>query len=915
MGKVRVYEIAREVGIESKILVERLQEMGFEVKSHASALEDFEAKDIVDRLQQERQANVVEKRVGSRVIRRRRKRPAPEQPQEQPEVQEQQAAQEGAEAQEKLAAPAAQDQQQQEADDKTDQAAVDRAEKDLPSETPQTSEAALQLEQESVQLEQADSQSEEKQATSAEAEKESDQADSESKAADSDKGASQASKPQEEKKEAKAPKKAKKKSKDDFYRAKVIRMATPPETARIQKKAATPPPNIESAKPSGIRVLKVVPGKEGRGNKFIDVSSKQDKRKRSAKSAKNEIRNALFDAFTPGYTPAVNRRRRMARGKGRGNKTQLTTPKALKRIIKIEDGQIQSSELAKRMGVKLREVNRKLRDLGEEIASLKEDRKLELEIASMVAQEFDHEVQDVSFKEDEILTASEQNPGDLQPRPPVVTVMGHVDHGKTSILDAIRKTNVTEGEHGGITQHIGAYEVKLPEGEITFIDTPGHEAFTAMRARGASITDIVVLVVAADDGIMPQTIEAINHAREANVPIIVAINKMDLPDASSERIRQELTKYELVPEEWGGDTIITEVSAKTGQNLDQLLENILLQAEMIELKANPKTKASGHVLEARLDRGRGPVATLLVQNGTLKKGDMILVGTAYGRIRAMYNHAGELIDKVPPGKPAQVQGLNEVPAAGEEFWAVKNERAAKKVIDHRKEQERLSRQGQTSRLSLEDFYEQLAGAEKLELKIVVKADVQGTAEAVKQALEKLSTDKVAVKVIHHGVGAISETDVNLASASNAILVGFNIRPDPNSKKLAQKLGLEIRVYNVIYDMTDEIKKAQQGLLPSTMKENVIGRAEVRDLFIVPKVGTVAGVSVTDGKMVRNANVRLLRDSVEVFDGKLSSLKRFKDDAREVQAGYECGIGLEGFNDIKRGDVIEAYVLEEQRPSL
>ncbi len=916
MGKVRVYEIAREVGIESKLLVERLQEMGFEVKSHASALEEFEAREIVDRLRQERQANVVEKRVGSRVIRRRRKRVEPEPQQAPPEP----APQDAQEEEEQTAKPEISEQDTSEetgADTGIQGLKSSEADQEQPVQESASSDLAEQsdLTEQPAEEQAPESVDEIQQPSLSSGESSGDVLPPQQEASTKTEQASEKEpKTTGEKKKERPPKKGKKK-KDDFYRAKVIRMATPPEAARIKKNKLPPPPEVESAKPSGIRVLKVVPGKEGRGNKFIDVSSKQDKRRRSNKSSKNEIRNALFDAFTPGYTPAVNRRRRMARGRGRGNKTQLTTPKALKRVIKVVGGKILTSELAKKMGIKLREVNRKLKDLGEELENLREDKMLELEIATMVAQEFEHEVQDVSFKENEILSGSEDKPEDLQPRPPVVTVMGHVDHGKTSILDAIRKTNVTEGEHGGITQHIGAYEVKLPDGEITFIDTPGHEAFTAMRARGASITDIVVLVVAVDDGIMPQTIEAINHSREAGVPIIVAINKMDLPDASPERIRQELTKYELVPEEWGGDTIITEVSAKTGQNLDQLLENILLQAEMIELKANPNTKASGHVVEARLDRGRGPVATLLVQNGTLKKGDTILVGTSFGRIRAMFNHAGEILQKATPGKPVQVQGLNEVPAAGEEFWAVKNERAAKKVIDHRKEQERLSKQGQTSRLSLEDFYEQLAGAEKLELKVVVKADVQGTAEAVKQALEKLSTDKVSVKVIHHGVGAISETDVNLASASNAILVGFNIRPDPNSKKLAQKLGLEIRVYNVIYDMTDDIRKAQQGLLPSTMKENIIGRAEVRDLFVVPKVGTVAGVSVTDGKMVRNANVRLLRDSVEVFDGKLSSLKRFKDDAREVQAGYECGIGLEGFNDIKRGDILEAYVLEEQRPSV
>jgi translation initiation factor IF-2 len=866
MAKVRVYEIAREVGLDSKVLVEKLQEMGFEVKSHASALEEFEARDLIEKMTAARKANVVEKRIGNRVIRRRPKA-APAEPAPEADVQASEDDGEDAAAAESTAADADADETQVEAAVAT---AADDAQETAQQEEPVAPEVEVQ-----------------------------DHAQAEAPGAEEQAQASPA-----------------KEDKSTFYQAKIIRRATPPETAKVQATVVSRPPPAEAAKPTGVRVLKVVPGKEGRGNQFIDVSSKQDKdkRKRTSRSAKTDVRNAMFDGFTPGYTPGMTRRRRLARSRG-GRKTQVTTPKALKRIVKMEASQIAASDLAKRMGIKLREVNLKLREFGEEIANLNDDRMLDLEIASMVAQAFEHEVQDVTFKEGELLDAGEDNPEELTPKPAVVTVMGHVDHGKTSILDAIRKTKVTAGEAGGITQHIGAYEVQLPKGTISFIDTPGHEAFTAMRARGASITDIVVLVVAADDGIMPQTIEAIHHAKDAGVPIMVAVNKIDLPDANSERIRQDLTKFELVPEEWGGDTIVTEVSAKTGQGLDKLLENILLQAEVMELKANENRPATGHVVEARLDRGRGPVATLLVQAGTLNKGDTLLIGTAYGRLRMMYDHEGKVVDSVTPGRPVQIQGLNEVPMAGEEFFVVKNEREAKKIIDHRKEQERVAMQGQTARLSLEDFYEQLQGAEKLELKVLVKADVQGSAEAVRQALEKLASPKVGVKVIHHGVGAISETDVNLASASNAILVGFNIRPDPNAKKLAQKLGLEIRLYTIIYNMTEEIRQAQEGLLPAMTKENVIGRAEVRDLFVVPKLGTVAGVSVVDGKMVRNSKVRLLRDSVEVYNGKLISLKRFKDDAREVTAGYECGIGLDGFNDIKRGDVVEAYVLEEQRQTI
>jgi translation initiation factor IF-2 len=601
--------------------------------------------------------------------------------------------------------------------------------------------------------------------------------------------------------------------------------------------------------------------------------------------------------------------------RGGGKKTAITTPKALKRVIKMESNQIAASELARRMGIKLVEITGKLRDLGEPVEDLRNDRTIDIATAILVAQEFEYDVQDISFKEESILKTEQGTPEDLQSRPPVVTVMGHVDHGKTSILDAIRKTKVTAGEEGGITQHIGAYEVILPKGSITFIDTPGHEAFTAMRARGASITDIVVLVVAADDGIMPQTIEAIHHAQEAKVPILVAINKMDLPGIQPERIRQSLTEYNLVPEEWGGDTIIVEVSAKTKAGLTNLLESILVQAEVLELKANHRKAAAGTVVEARLDRGRGPVATLLIKEGMLKKGDIVVVSTAYGKVRTMFNHEGDTIDVAGPGKPVQVQGLNEVPMAGDAFHVVKNDREARKIVDHRLEELRASRSGQTARMNLEDFYEKLQGVEKLELKVVVKADVQGSAEAVKQALEKLSTAKVSVNVIHYGVGAINETDINLASASNAIIVGFNTRSDTNAKKLAQAQGVEIHLHKVIYNLTEDIQKAQVGLLPSKIKENILGRAEVRELFNVPKIGTIAGVSVLDGKIVRGALVRLVRDSVEVHQGKMSSLRRFKEDVREVSSGYECGIGIENYNDIKRGDIIESFELEEEQPTL
>jgi translation initiation factor IF-2 len=667
-------------------------------------------------------------------------------------------------------------------------------------------------------------------------------------------------------------------------------------------------------------VLKVIPGKEGRSAEFIDVSKPEKGRRKVLASRTDQVnlREQLFDAFTQDFVPGMGRRKKI-RATRAGKKTSVTTPKEKKRVIRVEEKTILASELAHRMGVKLHELYQRLTDLGGEVADPREDQPLEFDTAQMLAQEFEYRLEDASFKEDAFLQACKEKEAaggaDLAPRPPVVTVMGHVDHGKTSILDAIRKTRVADGEEGGITQHIGAYEVRLPKGSITFIDTPGHEAFSAMRARGASVTDIVVLVVAADDGIKPQTVEAIHHAQEAKVPIVVAINKCDLPGAQPERVRQALTEYHLVDEKWGGDTIINEVSAKTGQGLDTLLDSLLLQAEMLELRANPCLPASGSIVEARLDRGRGPVATALVRDGTLRKGDVLVVGNTFGRARMMFDDSGNAVTEVSAGRPVQVQGLPQVPNAGDRFDVVPSEREARRIIEHREEEARKARAGQTSALSLQDFYERLQGAEKLELKVMIKADVQGSAEAVRDALEKLSTPKVGIKVIHFGVGAISEADVNLAATSKALLVGFNVRPDNNAKKAAQDLSVDIRTYKIIYELLDDIRLAQTGLLPVTRKENVIGRAEVRDLFTVPKIGVVAGVAVTEGKIQRNAMVRLLRDNVEVHQGKMASLKRFKDDVREVPSGMECGIGLENFNDIKRGDVIEAFLIEEIRPSL
>ncbi|MCI6190143.1 MAG: translation initiation factor IF-2 [Clostridium sp.] len=509
----------------------------------------------------------------------------------------------------------------------------------------------------------------------------------------------------------------------------------------------------------------------------------------------------------------------------------------------------------------------------------------------------------------ETLNVEEEDDENLVKRPPIVTVMGHVDHGKTSLLDAIRKTKVIDSEAGGITQHIGAYTVTINGEKITFLDTPGHEAFTAMRARGAQITDIVILVVAADDGIMPQTKEAISHCKAANVPIVVAINKIDKPGANIDRVKQELTEYGLVSEDWGGDTICVPVSAKKGINLDQLLEMVLLTAEMLELKANPNRKAMGTVIEAKLDKGRGAVASLLVQSGTLSVGDSILVGSTYGRIRAMFNDDGKKIKSAGPSMPVEILGLSEVPAAGDRFNEVKDEKTARDMAEKRKEKLKIETLNSNHRVSLEDLYNQIREGKVKELAIIVKADVQGSVEAIKQSLEKLSTDDVKVRVIHGGVGAITETDVTLATASNAIIIGFNVRPDGNASALAEKEEVEIKTYRIIYDAIEDVKSAMIGMLEPEYREVILGKAEIRETYKISNVGTIAGCYVLDGKIVRNSEVRIIREGVVVFEGVLASLKRFKDDVKEVASGYECGLSVDRFNDIKVGDIIEAFKME------
>ncbi len=581
-------------------------------------------------------------------------------------------------------------------------------------------------------------------------------------------------------------------------------------------------------------------------------------------------------------------------------------PKPVQLTISVPD-EITVSELASRMKQTASNVIKKLMSMGV-MAGINDA--IDFDTAYLVADEFHIIVNKeiVLSLEDRLIDSSEDAPETLQHRAPVVVVMGHVDHGKTSLLDAIRNAHVTAGEAGGITQHIGAYSVHVHDQDITFLDTPGHEAFTAMRARGANMTDIAVLVVAADDGIMPQTIEAINHAKAAGVSIIVAINKMDRPGANPDKVMTDLTNYELVPEAWGGDTICVPVSALKKEGIDELLDMILLTAEMLELKANPNRSAQGVVVEARLDKGKGTVATFLVQKGTLHTGDIIIAGTAVGRVRVMTNDKGKTVKEAGPSVPVEITGLSEVPNAGDLFFAVKDEKMARDLAEQRKQTEKQT-SADASKVNLDDLFNQLGNGIQ-DLNIIVKADVQGSAEAVKQSLEKLSNEEVKVNVIHTAVGGITESDVMLASASNALIVGFNIRPDRTATDAAARDKVDIRTYRIIYDCIAEIKAAMKGMLAPTFKESVIGHAEVRQTIHVPNVGTIAGSYVTDGKVARHAQIRVLRDSVVIFEDKISSLKRFKDDAKEVAEGYECGIGLEKFNDIKVGDVLEAFIMEE-----
>ncbi|MFV9645010.1 MAG: translation initiation factor IF-2, partial [Desulfobacterales bacterium] len=686
---------------------------------------------------------------------------------------------------------------------------------------------------------------------------------------------------------------------------------TPKERVEIEPK---PEPELKPKKIPAVITEVPVKERKKKGEKKKPAENIADNKffKKKISFRKKEIVEGK-DLYARGYPGRKGRKGAKGKITAHGQKPLITIPKAIKRRIKIDDA-IVVSDLAKHMGVKASEIIKKLMSLGV-MATV--NNTIDFDTAAIVAAEFNYEVEQAPSVEKLILKNEKDDPDKLIARPPVVTIMGHVDHGKTSLLDVIRKSNVTAIEAGGITQHIGAYCVSTDKSQIVFLDTPGHEAFTAMRARGAKVTDIVILVVAADDGVMPQTIEAINHSKAAGVPIIVAVNKIDKAGADPERVRRELADLGLLPEDWGGDTLFIDVSAKENRGVNDLLEMILFQAELLELKANPDKLSKGHVVEAKIDPGRGTVATVLVQEGTLHTGDSVVCGIHYGKVRAILSDKGLIIKSAGPSMPVEIVGLSGVPNAGDDFIALSDDKNAKQVSLHRVQEQRsrdLAKTGILS-LSLDKLYETLQEGKIKDLNLIIKTDVQGSIEALADSLTKLSNDEVKINITHSGTGTITESDISLAAVSKAIIIGFNVRSTPKVRAYANEENVEIRNHKIIYNVIKEIKDAILGMMSSTFEERFMGRAEIREVFHIPKIGTIGGCYVTDGKIERGRPARVLRDGIICYEGKISSLHHFKDDAKEVRSGYECGIGIEKYNDIKVGDIIECYYLEEIKPKI
>jgi len=864
MSKVRVRDLSAELGISNKALIQTLRELDIHAKSHMSGLTEEEADAARTRISEAAKAiEVVRKEVRpGLVVRRRRKVAKPAEPAE-PE------------------APAA----EEPVEEPLEEAVEPEAPVEVKTVEPEIAEVGI-AEPKAPEPEIVQPKAVEPKAVEPEAEEE----------------------------KARKRKKPRKKRPLPGPKVKVISMPEPVPEAPvvvepvvvegIEPAAEAEAPSTEPAtgdkwkRKKDKRVVEFSPHVVDEGEKRI-AGLQARKKKRVEPGAPGKMRRG--------------RRKKGYELREAAEAAGTTRPiKAAKRKIKVDEA-IRVADMAKQMGVKARAVIKTLFGLGV-MATINQS--LDLDTATLVASEFGYSVEKVGFSEEEFLLSGEVDESEsLESRAPVVTIMGHVDHGKTSLLDAFRKSDVISGEAGSITQHIGAYDVATPRGKVVFLDTPGHEAFTAMRARGAKVTDLVVLVVAADDGVMDQTREAVNHAKAANVPIVVAVNKIDKDDADPDRVRREMADLGLVPEEWGGDTIFADISAKKRIGLDELLELILLQAEVLELKANPNKRAVGRIIEARLDKGRGPVATALVQGGTLHRGDAFVCGVHYGRVRGMLNDEGKKVKEAGPAVPVEIQGFDGIPEAGDEFICMEDEKMARRIATSRRIKERERLLARATKVTLESFLAARAGEGAQSLNLIIKADVQGSLEAISEALNKLSTDEVKIQLLHGGAGAITESDILLASASSAIIIGFNVRPAARIKNAAELENVEIRSYDIIYKLVSDIKDAMAGMLAPVYTETYLGQAEVRETFNVPKVGTVAGCAVVDGKLVRNASVRLLREGVVLYTGKLSSLRRFKDDVKEVTKGYECGAGLENFNDVKIGDVIEAFEEVQEKPSL
>ncbi len=885
MSRVRVYELAKEAGMSSKALAEKLIEQGYDIKGHSSTVDEETAEKIRTTMLKNSDSKLVEKRIdgksgkgGATVIRRRAtviRRPKKQVVEETP-AEEKSVTEEGADTA---------------AESPVETAAVEqpvvKAEETAKAKEPITEAETADGAQETAATPPVEEGGAEESVQDATAEK------------------AEEKKPVPEKKPVRK------------GIAKVIgTIEIPkeePKPAPRRKKPGRPsgnkPPQFRNDKPAGAPA----PDQPARGKKKGKRGEGDDDQKKGKGGWKGKKgrKNMRVTRFGDDYDRFSKRGR-----KGRGKSKKVVQPaaemKASKKRIKVAET-ISVGDLAHRMRIKASEIIGKLMGLGV-MATV--NQALDVDTAILVATDFGYEVEQGFTEEIGVQQLIDREEGgEAIPRPPVITVMGHVDHGKTSILDAIRKTDVAEGEAGGITQHIGAYHVQSAAGAVTFVDTPGHAAFTEMRSRGAQVTDLIILVVAADDGVMDQTREAIHHAQAAEVPIIVAVNKIDKDNADPDRVKRELAELDLSPEEWGGETIYCEMSAKQNIGIDKLMESIELMAEMLELKADPERKARGRVVEAKLDKGRGAVATVLVQEGTLRPGDHFVVGQFSGKVRAILNDKSKPVKTAGPSMPVEVQGLNGVPSAGDEFIVVTDEKMAKKVSQARALKSRENELAANTKVSLDKLFEKMSEGDVQELRVVLRADVQGTLEAFGKAAEKLSTAEVSVKVLHEGTGTITESDILLASASDAIIIGFNVRPTAKVKELAIKESVDVRSYDVIYHALDDIRKAMVGMLEATFEEEVIGNAEVRDTFHVPKVGTIAGCFVTDGKILRKSSVRVLREGVVIYTAKIESLRRFKDDAKEVQAGYECGISIEKFNDIKVGDNLEAFILTEVEAKL